>query len=515
MTKALIYCRVSSQRQVQEGHGIDSQEQRCNIYAKNKNYDVAAVFPDEGISGGLFERPAMKSLIAYLDKHPTEQYVVIFDDLARFARDVKVHIQLKAELVSRGAKLECLNFNYDESDESEMAELMLAVSNQYQRKANRRQVIQKMKARLERGYWPFMPPTAMVNKKDPVHGKILTSKEPYASIYKKVIEKYRDGILITQEEVMFALHDEYKINNLPNKPSMSTTQHMLKNPLYAGYIEYKDWDIPFKKAQHEGFLSIETFNIVQKRLGERTKPWKRRDYSDMFPLRPHVLCDACNKPMTASYCTGRKGIRYPHYFCRNKGCIYNWKTTAKDKFESKFEELLARVKPPADIIDLTKDVLKEQWDIRLEEYTERRNKIMTDVSESDAAIQTYLERIRKTHDEDLIATYEEEIKQLKKRKKESEGELSKRKYTSGEFGTATEKVFNTLKEPVSMWKSEEYNDKRTILFMYFENQLRYDYKTGFGTAGLAYPIKLINEVSASKNSSVEMSESDSESKKVK
>ena len=136
-TKALIYCRVSSQRQVVEGHGIDSQEQRCRTYAKNKDYDVMEVFPDEGVSGGLFERPAMQKLIAYLDEHLLEKFTIIFDDLARFARDVKVHIQLKAELQSRGAKLECLNFNYDDSDESEMAELMLAVSNQYQRKANR------------------------------------------------------------------------------------------------------------------------------------------------------------------------------------------------------------------------------------------------------------------------------------------------------------------------------------------------------------------------------------------
>ncbi|OGH15978.1 MAG: hypothetical protein A3C97_02025, partial [Candidatus Levybacteria bacterium RIFCSPHIGHO2_02_FULL_37_11] len=386
--KALIYCRVSSQRQVVEGHGNDSQEQRCRVFAKNKDYSIEAVFPDDGVSGGLFDRPAMRNLIEYLDKNPSENYVIIFDDLARFARDLEVHIKLRKELMGRGATLECLNFNFEDSPEGRFIEHVLASKSELDRQQNRRQVIQKMKARLEGGYWPFMPPTGMVNKKDPVHGKILTPKEPYASIYKKVIEKYRDGILTTQEEIMLALHEEYKTNGLPNKPSMSTTQHMLKNPLYAGYIEYKDWDIPFMKAKHEGFLSIETFNIVQKRLGERTKPWKRRDYSDMFPLRPHVLCTACNKPMTASYCTGRKGIRYPHYFCRNKGCIYNWKTTGKVKFESKFEELLGRVKPPADIIDLTKDVLKEQWNIRLEEYTERRAKIMSEVSEADAAIQT-------------------------------------------------------------------------------------------------------------------------------
>ncbi len=55
ITKCLIYCRVSSQRQVIEGHGLDSQEQRCRIFANQNNYEVVKVFPDEGISGGLFD----------------------------------------------------------------------------------------------------------------------------------------------------------------------------------------------------------------------------------------------------------------------------------------------------------------------------------------------------------------------------------------------------------------------------------------------------------------------------
>src|SRR3989344_6154074 len=221
-TKALIYCRVSSQRQVMEGHGNSSQEQRCRVRAKEKGYPVEAVFPDDGVSGGLFDRPAMKRLIAYLDEHPAEDYVIIFDDLARFARDLEVHLKLRKELVGRGAKLECLNFNFEDSPEGIFIENVLASKAQLDRQQNRRQVIQKMKARLENGYWPFMPPLGLVNKKDIPHDKILTPKEPYASIYKKVIEKYRDGILTTQEEVMLALHEEYKTNGLPNKPSMST-----------------------------------------------------------------------------------------------------------------------------------------------------------------------------------------------------------------------------------------------------------------------------------------------------
>jgi len=50
--KALIYCRVSSRSQEQEGHGQESQETRCRQHAKAMGYEVAAVFPDT-MTGGV------------------------------------------------------------------------------------------------------------------------------------------------------------------------------------------------------------------------------------------------------------------------------------------------------------------------------------------------------------------------------------------------------------------------------------------------------------------------------
>lgn len=511
--KALIYCRVSSQRQVVEGHGIDSQEQRCIAYAKNKNYDIIKVFPDEGISGGLFERPAMQKLIAYLDKYPLEKFTIIFDDLARFARDVKVHIQLKAELQSRGAKLECLNFNYDDSDESEMAELMLAVSNQYQRKSNRRQVIQKQKARLERGYWAFCIGKGLVNKKDSLHGKILVRREPYATIYKEGIEKYRDGILPTIDSFQIFVNEKYKEHGIRHVMSHSSATNTLKNILYAGYIEYPEWNVARRKGHHDGFISIETYEAVQARLQGNAKPWRRKDYNLDFPLRPHVLCDSCGVSMSGAFNTGRRE-RYPHYYCRGKGCKYIWKSISKDKFENKFATLLSDIKPADYLIDLTKDVLLAEWNNRLENHISYKRNSEREIKKIAKEIEDFVKLAGKAKEDILIGVYEGKIKELAKKKEELEAKLKNNLYSNKDFGTAVDKVFNTLKKPLDMWQSNEYSDKRTILFMYFEDKLRYDYFKGFGTAGLAYPLELITKNRPLRSGSVEMSSSELESKKL-
>ena len=96
---AVIYCRVSSTKQRLEGHGLDSQEHRCRQHARARGYSVEAVFPDDVSGGGDFmRRPGMVALLAYLDAQKGKPYVVIFDDLKRFARDTEFHIKLKREI---------------------------------------------------------------------------------------------------------------------------------------------------------------------------------------------------------------------------------------------------------------------------------------------------------------------------------------------------------------------------------------------------------------------------------
>ena len=92
--------------------------------------------------------------------------------------------------------------------------------------------------------------------------------------------------------------------------------------------------------------------------------------------------------------------------------------------------------------------------------------------------------------------------------------MAGKNYDEKTFGTALNKVFDVLKKPLDMWQSDEYNDKRTILFMYFEDKLRYDYFRGFGTASLAYPVALITKKPPVKEASVEMSSNELESKIV-
>lgn len=503
MQKALIYCRVSSERQVNEGNGLGSQERRCRDYAHARGYKVIKVFYDEGVSGSLFGRPAMNNLISYLDDNQNETFIIIFDDLSRFARDVIVHIQLKTELISRGAKLECLNFNFEDNDESEYAELVLAAGNQYQRKQNRRQVIQKMKARIDSGYWPFCYPPGLVNKNDPVHGKILVSHEPFASIFKKAIEEYRDGITNTLEQVQSSINLQYKEKNINKTISLSGTQRVLTNILYAGWIDYKPWNVPLQKGKHKGFVTKETYDAVQKKLFSKSKATLRSDYNEDFPLRGFIICPDCKRPMTAAWHSGRNK-KYPYYHCKQPGCPLKDKVVLKKNIEEDFNNLIERLKPNNDMFSLIKEVLLDTWKNRDEVEEDNKKVFIKELGRLEEKKKRFMDRISSSINESIIKEYEKELMKILNQKQLVESQLPKKIYSQENFGTACKIVFKYMENPVVMWQSPNYKDKRLLLEMYFEEKMPYYIKEGLGTASLAPLPKLLANKDASKNHLVEM-----------
>ena len=74
---AVIYLRVSSKKQADEGYSIASQDASCNNYAQLKNFNVAKVFIDKGISATihLWNRPAGKAIREYIEKNNIQHII--------------------------------------------------------------------------------------------------------------------------------------------------------------------------------------------------------------------------------------------------------------------------------------------------------------------------------------------------------------------------------------------------------------------------------------------------------
>ncbi len=503
---ALIYCRVSSTRQRLDGSGLDSQEQRCRSYAAINGYDVEAVFPDDVSGGGDFmKRPGMVALLSYLDAQPTKSYVIIFDDLKRFARDRDFHWKLRRELTARGAIPKCLNFNFEDTPEGEFIETIMAAQGHLEREQNRRQVIQKMKARVESGYWVFRAPVGYkhVSAKGG-GGKVLVPDEPLASVVREALEGYACGRFASQAEVQrFLERDPYfpKDRKDGSLRPMTVTR-LLKKIVYAGYVEAPKWGVSIREGQHESLISFETYQRIQDHLeGKKRAPAARKDFNEDFPLRGFVHCDDCGKPMTACW---SKGCRrhYPYYLCDTRGCPSKRKSIPRAKVEDGFADILKSMQPTKQLFALARVMFEDAWNARLQSVTASQGQIKRQLKAVEKQIESLLDRIVEATSPTVISAYETRLTKLEREKfvlAEREASALPPKGRLEEF---IELSLEFLASPWNIYKNGDYATRQTVLRLAFVEPLQYSRNQGYRTPETSFPFKVLDGISGRKSKMV-------------
>lgn len=493
-TKAVIYCRVSSEKQVKEGNGLDSQEHRCREYALSLGLEVESVFRDEGISGGLFDRPAMKALLGYLDGHWQDKYIVIFDDLKRFARDVEVHLRLKSEMNGRQAKLRCPNYNFDDSAEGEFVETIFAAQNELERKQNRRQVCQKMKARVERGYWCFCQPTGYEFRKDKEHGKLLFPVHPVADLIAEGLEAFADNRLLDQGDLL-RFYRSKNLHGLLGRKQVyfELVKRMLTESLYAGIVEYQEWGISRRKGHHKGIISEETFDRIQDKLRKKARKVWKSDGAE-FPLRRLVDCIICGKTMTGSSNRSKNPNKsYPHYTCNNKECSANPKNITASKVEADYVKMLEGIAVDRELLKMAEMVVTRIWENKVKNASSDRAASETEIRSLEAQIDEYINLIPAARSDSLKARYEAKIEGLDQRVRDIKFALQNKK--EPDFAEALRLVLKFLGTPAETWSNAVRELKTLVHSMIFEENPKYALQTGFGTPSLSLPFLIKEHVS--------------------
>lgn len=493
MPKSLIYCRVSSDRQVKEGHGLDGQEQRCRKYAAERGYTIAAVFRDEGVSGGIIDRDGMQSLLDFLDKgNHKEPCVVIIDDIKRLARDLMGHFTLRKAIQSRGAILESPSHKFGNEPEEVFVESILAATAELERNQNKRQVRNRMQARLEAGYWPFYPPPGYTFAKVPGHGKILVPDEPEASMIREALEGYANGRFANQVDVQAFLQGRgYKHRRERGKSKPVTyleqVKRLLTREVYAGYIHYPPWNVARRVGQHQRLISPETFDRIQDRLKEKEKVPSRKDINKDFPLRGFVLCNQCRHPFTASWSKGKRKP-YPYYYCNSLGCGQRYKAIRAEQLHREFETILLKLRPRERILHEARNEFLALWDKRMLDVAAVRKERQNKLASLDAQIQSYLAAIDKCSSPTVIKRIEEKVDDLEAKKLRLGGKIEEA--TTYDFAGALDLVLDFLRKPGFVWITGDLTQKQMVLRLVFTEPLIYERKKGFQTPQFSLPIAI-------------------------
>lgn len=235
--KLVGYCRVSTDNQKDEGT-IELQTRALTDYCEVKGHELLKTFQDEGVSGGLENRPALADMFSYLEENPDIEGVLIYK-LDRLARD----LYIQEHLIK---KLEALNKTLISTKEPDLA------SSDPMRKAFRQ--FMGIVAELEKSFITMRLSGGRINKAK--NGKYAGGGVAlgYQSVDKDLVIHQADAetirTIFKMKKSRKGLREIARHLNESNTPTArggkwyaGTVKYILQNDLYRGVMEYSNVEV--------------------------------------------------------------------------------------------------------------------------------------------------------------------------------------------------------------------------------------------------------------------------------
>lgn len=314
--RAVIYCRVSSEEQV-EGTSLTTQDAICRAYCAREGWDVAAVFSDRGESAKTADRPEFQAAIAFATgaRNRVDRFVVY--KLDRFARSQYDYAVVNHALTTARVRLVSATEQYGADPSGTLLAAILAAWGEFDNKtrADRSRTAMREMARM--GFWTHKAPYGY--RVIRVDGRPTLGPDfPAAGLVSEAFHRVDSGWSISDVLAAFAARGAR--GPMGRAVSRQLLHRVLRDPLYCGRLrsELTDWQVV--PGRWEALVPGELFDRVQIRLdGAGAPQLPRARAHDAFPLRGTIRCEH-GHVLTAAPSRGRTRV-YGYFWChQSKAC---------------------------------------------------------------------------------------------------------------------------------------------------------------------------------------------------
>lgn len=315
--QAAIYVRVSTDDQARHGFSLAEQREACRARASSLGASTIREFADEGISGSIMDRPGLTSLRGAVRHNQVDLLVVRDPD--RLSRKLSHQLLLTEEIEKAGVRLEFLDFDWKDSPEGRLFYSVRGAISEYEREKIRDRMSRGKDQKARQGGIPIGFYNYGYNY-FPDTGKV-TINDAEAPMVKNIF------IWFAYEDIgMNGIARRLNETGIPTRKGRgkwhrNVIRQILRNPVYIGYWNYKDFSIPVPSI-----VDAETWNKAQQKLKEARRLWAGLSKND-YLLSGIISCSECGNTMTGVY-TKWWDKKERRYTCRknsqgakNKGCV--------------------------------------------------------------------------------------------------------------------------------------------------------------------------------------------------
>jgi site-specific DNA recombinase len=312
-----LYIRVSTEMQKERGESLDVQLRRLKAAVESKNWGVAEIYKDAGISAKNINRPEFARMMSDIEGGKID--VILCTKLDRLFRNTKDFIDTTEYFDKKNIKFVCLEADIDTTTASGRAfSAIRAVFGQLERETTGERVRDVMRSRAEQGKWNGgITPYGYFSKDKQL---IINDKE--ARVVRDIYNTYMQNRSI--RNTVHRLNDDDKKTRDNKLWTLTSVRRILTNPFYYGFLTYSKRSHNFNgqlrrnktyilnPGKHSQIISKELFDKVQAIIQQQTKAAPRTNAKYM--LTGIVYCGVCGSRMHGMK-TGRPNMKHEYYRC--------------------------------------------------------------------------------------------------------------------------------------------------------------------------------------------------------
>jgi site-specific DNA recombinase len=196
---------------------------------------------------------------------------------------------------------------------------------------------------------------------------------------------------------------------------------------------------------------------------------------------------------------------YAYYFCNQKSCGQYRRSIRKEDIEDAFEPLVKSLRPLPPLYHAAREMLEDLWADRARHVKQQGDAARSELQLTQRKIDQVMERLLASQSPTLMTAFENQIHKLEEQKARMSAQISKCARPLPSFDDTFQTAMIFLANPCNLWDSGRLEDKRMVLKLAFSTTLAYSSETGFTTAELSLPFKMLNTLKTGGFKMVELS----------
>ncbi len=329
LARLAFYIRISTDEDHQK-YSLGAQKERLEAFCKaqwDDEWRLHRVYRDTE-SGMHMHRPGLEEMLHDAEAQAFDMLLVFRVD--RLSRKVRELAQMVDELTNDGVTLRSITEPFDTANAAgKMMLQMLGVFAEFEHST----IVERTKVGMEKkargGTWVGgVVPYGY--ELDPEKGLIIHEEE--AVIVKKMFKMYGLGKEGTHS-ICHKLNDAGHRNRRGKKWDKRVILHMIKNPIYAGKLRWRD---VIHEGNHDSIISEVLFEKARAIMQERVEDLNGRRFhnGEERLLAGTIKCARCKSHMVG-VSTHKKERRFPYYICSKR---WNIKDCDQDYVRADFLE---------------------------------------------------------------------------------------------------------------------------------------------------------------------------------